>query len=373
MQGILSHLSFYKEIHAILVLLKPNNTRLGIFFKHCIQQLLTYLHKDATHNIAFVFTNTRDTFFAPCETLPSLRQLLTEKQIGVEAVKENIFCFDNEAFRYLACTLQGVVLPLADFEKSWEMAAVQTRRLLEYTSKLRPHQVQNTLSLNDARRIFVSLSRLVLEFAESINENLKKLEEVLWQEGSREQSHATSEKRRAELRMKEIQNLVDEFKMEKEVILEMVPGFAAFLRTFAMIPVSNTMGEYIEMQIRQEEAKEFPNRQIIADLRAQRKEYYERTEIYKSGMQEFKNTQEGQEQAAQTIESLLQKGFNLKHLGEDFKRMMDRMNAEQAMRPVFHHGYVPRKPKKWLGKKCSKLWEYAESFFPSENDEMDKM
>ena len=116
MDDILSHIAHYKELHAILILLKPNNSKLTIVMKFCVQQLLVHLHKDAAKNIAFVFTNSRSTFYQPGETLPNLKKLLkelTNESTGfkLEALNANIFCFDNEAFRFLACLLQGVQLP----------------------------------------------------------------------------------------------------------------------------------------------------------------------------------------------------------------------------------------------------------------------
>ena len=42
--NILGHLMDYPEIHAICILLKPNNARLTLTFKYCIKELLGHLH-----------------------------------------------------------------------------------------------------------------------------------------------------------------------------------------------------------------------------------------------------------------------------------------------------------------------------------------
>ena len=120
MVDILSHISNYDELHAIFIMLKPNDSRLTIVLRFCVQELLSHLHKDAAKNIAFIFTNTRGTLYQPGETLPNLKKLLkelTNESTGfkLEALKANIFCFDNEAFRILACALQGVQLPTNHF------------------------------------------------------------------------------------------------------------------------------------------------------------------------------------------------------------------------------------------------------------------
>ena len=116
MVDILSHIGYYNELHAIFIMLKPNDSRLTIVLRFCVQELLSHLHKDAAKNIAFIFTNSRSTFYQPGETLPNLKKLLkelTNESTGfkLEALNANIFCFDNEAFRFLACLLQGVQLP----------------------------------------------------------------------------------------------------------------------------------------------------------------------------------------------------------------------------------------------------------------------
>jgi len=62
-QMIMDHLACYKEVHAICILLKPNNARITVLFEFCIKHLLTHLHRDAIRNIVFCFTNARNTFY----------------------------------------------------------------------------------------------------------------------------------------------------------------------------------------------------------------------------------------------------------------------------------------------------------------------
>ena len=133
MENILGHITYYKEIHAILVLLKPDNSRLTVFFRHCIQQLLTHLHKDAAKNLIFVYTSARQTNYRPGNTHPMLNKLLADKKIGTEARKANTFCFDNEAFRYLAIVLQypGFVneMDMRLYRESWNKAHHEFTRM----------------------------------------------------------------------------------------------------------------------------------------------------------------------------------------------------------------------------------------------------
>jgi len=97
--NILGHLTYVKEIHAICILLKPNNSRLTVLFRFCIQQLLTHLHKDAARNIVFCFTHARGNFYKPGDTLPALRQELAERKVETEMAQQNVCGY----FKYGFC------------------------------------------------------------------------------------------------------------------------------------------------------------------------------------------------------------------------------------------------------------------------------
>ncbi|XP_022805035.1 uncharacterized protein LOC111342248 isoform X2 [Stylophora pistillata] len=98
----LAFLTIYDKIHAVVVLLKPNNARLTVAFKFCVLELLTHLHKSLESNIIFAFTNSRGTFYQPGDTLPVLKELLAKHNLKIDVSPSNYFCFDNEAFRYLS-------------------------------------------------------------------------------------------------------------------------------------------------------------------------------------------------------------------------------------------------------------------------------
>ena len=106
---ILSYVDHLTHLNAICFLLKPNTSRMNIFFRSCLQQLFTYLTPNAYQNISFCFTNTRSTFYAPGDTAPILDRLLKEDQLtDIPFKKENTFCFDSESFQYLAALKQNV-------------------------------------------------------------------------------------------------------------------------------------------------------------------------------------------------------------------------------------------------------------------------
>lgn len=127
---ILNFLSEFKEIHGFCVVLKPNCTRLNLFLNYCLTELLSRFDSSAVDNIFFVFTNSRGENFSPGKTMITLKTLFetyTKKNgVVIPLAKENIFCFDNEGFRYAAAIQNGVemddfVFSVTKF--SWEKSS----------------------------------------------------------------------------------------------------------------------------------------------------------------------------------------------------------------------------------------------------------
>jgi len=180
-QNIMTHLSNLDEINGICILLKPNNARLTVMFKFCIKELLTHLHRDACKNIVFCFTNARGTFYKPGDTLPALRELIENStDIDLPLCRKTIYCIDNESVRFLAALKQGVKFDedeKKNYATSWEMSVKETERLIDYIKSLPPHKVKNTLSLNDARRLIVALSRPLAEITSTIQNNIGVVEQ----------------------------------------------------------------------------------------------------------------------------------------------------------------------------------------------------
>jgi len=180
-QNIMTHISTLDEINGICILLKPNNSRLTAMFRFCIKELLTHLHRDASKNVVFCFTNARGTFYKPGDTLPALKQLIADgRDIDLKLGRETIYCIDNESVRLLAAVKQGVKFSEEEkknYSTSWETSVKETERLIEYISSLLPHKVKNTLSLNDARRLILALSRPLAEITSTIQSNIGVVED----------------------------------------------------------------------------------------------------------------------------------------------------------------------------------------------------
>ncbi|CAG8492140.1 4435_t:CDS:2 [Dentiscutata heterogama] len=182
-ENILNCISQYDYLNGICILLKPNNARLNIIFKYCIQELLSHLHKSAKDNIVFCFTNTRGTFFRPGDTLPVLKRQLSEIQkksdIEIKICKDTVYCFDNESFRFLAAVKKGMSFTDKEvFASSWEKSANESMRLIERMINCTPHKIIDTISLNNARQIVMILYKPLAEVILNIQENIVQIEKL---------------------------------------------------------------------------------------------------------------------------------------------------------------------------------------------------
>ncbi|KAJ4327716.1 hypothetical protein N0V84_001823 [Fusarium piperis] len=179
MTDMMKTLSDYDVLHGILILLKPNSSRLNVSFKFCIKELLTHLHRSAVSNIVFGFTNTRTSNYTPGDTYGPLKKLLEEyRNLGLSLNKKNIYCFDSESFRYLAAHFMDVPLQNEDdMRKSWQRSKEESEKLVEYIKKLNPHNVNSTLSMNGARQQVVQLMRPISEISHRISISLAVVEQ----------------------------------------------------------------------------------------------------------------------------------------------------------------------------------------------------
>ncbi|RYP21571.1 hypothetical protein DL765_002207 [Monosporascus sp. GIB2] len=182
LDNILQTLSRINSLSGIVILLKPNASRLTLTFRFCIRELLTYLHRDAARNIVWGFTNTRQSNYMPGDSYKPLERLLQQHEsLGLSLTPDNVFCFDSESFRCLAAQKQGCVPTenLNDFRRSWERSAEETNRLLQYVSSLQPHSVTGTPCLNRARELISQLTAPIAEVDDKIRWNIKMVKDQL--------------------------------------------------------------------------------------------------------------------------------------------------------------------------------------------------
>ncbi|CAF4716781.1 unnamed protein product, partial [Rotaria sp. Silwood2] len=136
MEHILQYINNLTHLNAICFLLKPNETRLNIFFRTCLIQLFSLLGPTARNNIIFCFTNARSTFYTPGNTAPLLKTMLASSSMSdIAFKKENTFCFDNESFRYLVALRNRISFTHEEkheYEMSWSTSVKESNSLIDY-------------------------------------------------------------------------------------------------------------------------------------------------------------------------------------------------------------------------------------------------
>ena len=166
---MISFINNLTHLHAICILMKPNVTRLHIFFRSFLMQLFDVLGEDIRNNILFCFTNTRATFYGPGSTAPVLKTFVKEYPLlDLLFSKENSFCFDSESFRYLVAKQRGVQFESDEAKecaKTWTRSSVESKRFLNYimttTSVYQIHN--NRQSRNNTQTQIDQLTRPILE------------------------------------------------------------------------------------------------------------------------------------------------------------------------------------------------------------------
>ncbi|KAF5025539.1 hypothetical protein F66182_2347 [Fusarium sp. NRRL 66182] len=181
MQDILDTLSSYEELHGILILLTTNQPRLTATFRFCFEELLSHIHRSAVANIAFGFTHSRDSRFTPGDSCGPLTRLLSKHpDVQFTLSRSTAYCFDSESFRYLAAYHGGHRLPGEEsYRESWDRSREEALRLLRHFDEIKPHDVNQTLSMNGARRAISQLMVPMVEVSQMIRHNIAALDDKL--------------------------------------------------------------------------------------------------------------------------------------------------------------------------------------------------
>ncbi len=174
---ILTYVNTLPHLHAVCLLLKPNASRLNVFFRSCINQLLTYLTPIGFNNIIFCFTNSRSTFYAPGDTGRLLREMLNQEHLtDIPFQKQNTFCFDSESFRYLAarrCNIEFDNYQKVECKNSWNASVTESVRLLNFIRTREPYALQEYQSPRKAALDITMLARPLMETLRLIIYNWK--------------------------------------------------------------------------------------------------------------------------------------------------------------------------------------------------------
>ncbi|KAG9067743.1 hypothetical protein KI688_011330 [Linnemannia hyalina] len=182
-EEIMNYISRFKKISGICILLLPDTPRLTTSFRFCIDELLLHLHKSAADNILFTFTKTRSSFYGPGDTMTLLRTYMKELEqangVTIQLETNTLFYFDNEAFRLYAALKQGLLnfdpKIRETFAASWTQSVVEAQRLVKRVRDLKPHNTDETVTLDRARRLIILLAPPMTQINENITIEVNKI------------------------------------------------------------------------------------------------------------------------------------------------------------------------------------------------------
>ncbi|KAI4462508.1 50s ribosome-binding gtpase [Holotrichia oblita] len=192
-ENLLTFIGELDYLNCICILLKPNNSRLNVLFDYCIKHILLRLDKKIRTNIVFLFTNARSSFYTPGDTFTPLKVMLDEIKRNQDDDKipldsPNVFCVDNESFRYLAAKSSGVQFSQNDMElysSSWDRSSTTYKRFIDYVASLPDIPMKGIVSVNESRRIVGRLAKPAVELMIlqeksliTLENHKKKLDEV---------------------------------------------------------------------------------------------------------------------------------------------------------------------------------------------------
>ncbi|KAJ4014578.1 hypothetical protein NW752_007347 [Fusarium irregulare] len=173
-RDMMARLRNYEELHGILILLKSGETRLTTTFEFCFGELLTHLSREAVLNIAFGFTRTMGSGYMPGDCYPILKRKLQDLSVDFDLGRQTAYSFDADSFRYLAALYRKVeVSNDSKYRESWKRSKAEALRLLDHVGKLKPHDVAQTTSMEEAHQAVEQLVVPMVQVSQEIQKNIE--------------------------------------------------------------------------------------------------------------------------------------------------------------------------------------------------------
>ena len=171
------------DLSGVLVLLKPNIPRVSMYFRAYMEEILSILHRDFIDNIVFGFSHIRNVNaqYEPVITPTPLKTFLSDLPgIGMSLEQKNSYCFDSEAFRFLAAKNHGIMMANEhDFEKSWTHSRREVWRMLHHFKSRPPVLTASIVAIDEARKICSHLVKSAVDAAQVLQAQEYVLEERL--------------------------------------------------------------------------------------------------------------------------------------------------------------------------------------------------
>lgn len=185
-ENIISFIAKFKKIHAICILLRPNEARLTPTFEYCFKEIIKQFHRSAVKNIMFCFTNTSGCDFCVGDTqrpLGVLIKSINERQnVNIVLDGRRMYPFDNMAYRYLCAKSMPdpVCFPVrleSLYKDSFLNSREETLRLFEYICSLEPHNTEESVTLFYVRNVIAKLTGPLAVITSKVNKTLSDIQE----------------------------------------------------------------------------------------------------------------------------------------------------------------------------------------------------
>lgn len=129
-ENILKYISGLHHLHAVCIFQKYKSKQGKDMFSWYLNQLLNQLDKSIINNLIFIITYANEPNYSPQVILKkTIDEFYKNNQVQIPLDK-NVFCFDNEAIRYLAATKNGVPTKQKEtkVKRKWTQCILQTYR-----------------------------------------------------------------------------------------------------------------------------------------------------------------------------------------------------------------------------------------------------
>jgi hypothetical protein len=93
----------------------------------------------------------------------------------------NIFCFDNEAFRFLIALKHGIDFndtQRDDFTNSWDKSVSTAKKMMKHLMNLPPHLIKESIELQEARNTLNEMSGPISQISQSIQSSASAVFEI---------------------------------------------------------------------------------------------------------------------------------------------------------------------------------------------------
>ncbi|KAI9337158.1 hypothetical protein DFJ73DRAFT_892122 [Zopfochytrium polystomum] len=182
-ENIVSYVSGFGHLSAILFLMKPNAERLTSAMMYGFIETLTNFNRDLASSIFLVFTLTSTTNYDLAGTRTTLQEL--ERTLSTPhskldlLVSERMFFLDNAGFRLAAAYASGFVLandPDGELFKinrlHWRRTSTAVRQLLVALLAVPPVSTQGVKELTRAKILITNVADVLVKIAQTIDENV---------------------------------------------------------------------------------------------------------------------------------------------------------------------------------------------------------